>query len=309
MTLLKKQAWLAVVSILVIVVSMLIIQQILAHGSIETPISRVYNCYLEGPENPQTAACQAVVDEGGTQPLYDWNAVSRLAGGNHQDIIPDGELCSAGNHKYRGLDLARDDWPTQTITADANGNYEFVYYATAPHSTDYFEFYVTKEDYDPLQPLKWSDLEDEPFCRNTDVALVNGRYHMTCPLPQNKSGKHVIYNIWQRDDSDEAFYACSDVIFGDGPAPTSTVTATNSPPTTTATSTPVTVTNTPISPPGTATATSTSTPVTATNTPISPPMTSTPVTVTNTPISPPMTSTPGPEDHRTFLAVLLKEYP
>ena len=36
---------------------------------------------------------------------------------------------------------------------------------------------------------------------------------MNCPLPQGKTGKHVIYNVWQRSDSQEAFYACIDVSF------------------------------------------------------------------------------------------------
>ena len=36
---------------------------------------------------------------------------------------------------------------------------------------------------------------------------------MNCPLPQGKTGKHVIYNVWQRSDSPEAFYACIDVSF------------------------------------------------------------------------------------------------
>lgn len=196
-----------------------IIQQTLANGTIETTICRVYQCYLEGLENPQSAACKAAVALGGTQALYDWNGISRLANGNHRVIIPDGQLCNTGNDKFKGLDLARIDWPAQTIMADANGSYEFVYRATAPYSTAYFEFYVTKDGYDPTQPLKWSDLEERPFCTFDSVTLDNGRYQMTCPLPKNKSGRCIIYNIWQRDDSPEAFYACSDVLFGNAPPP------------------------------------------------------------------------------------------
>lgn len=30
-----------------------------AHGTMETPISRVYSCYQEGPENPKSVACKA----------------------------------------------------------------------------------------------------------------------------------------------------------------------------------------------------------------------------------------------------------
>lgn len=189
----------------------------LSHGSMETPLSRIYNCFLENPENPNSDACKAAVQVGGTQGLYDWNGVNQAnANDMHRDIIPDGKLCSAGKELFKGMDLARSDWPSTMIAPNSSGDFEFVFIATAPHSTDYFRFYVTKDGYDPLQPLKWSDLEDSPFCTINDVILENGRYKMNCPLPQGKSGKHVIYNIWQRNDSTEAFYTCMDVEFSGG---------------------------------------------------------------------------------------------
>lgn len=199
-----------------------------AHGSMEDPVSRVYGCYQEGPENPQSAACKAAVAAGGTQQFYDWTGVNQLAGGDHRAVVPDGELCGAGKATHRGLNLARADWPTQLIAPDANGNYEFKFLATAPHSTAYFDFYVTKDGYDPTKPLAWEDLEPTPFCHITAVDLQAGRYHMTCPLPADKRGKHLIYNIWQRDDSAEAFYTCMDVEFADPNAP-STLTSTPTP--------------------------------------------------------------------------------
>src|SRR5579859_4398941 len=77
-----------------------------AHGSMENPISRVYECYLEGPETPKSAACRAAVAVGGTQALYDWPAVSRQdAAGQSRSLIPDGHLCSANQPEYQGLDL------------------------------------------------------------------------------------------------------------------------------------------------------------------------------------------------------------
>ena len=42
-----------------------------AHGSMESPVSRVLNCRLENPENPHSEACKAAVEAGGTQPLYE----------------------------------------------------------------------------------------------------------------------------------------------------------------------------------------------------------------------------------------------
>src|SRR5690606_21910120 len=43
-------------------------------------------------------------------------------------------------------------------------------------------------------------------------------YHWNARLPSGKSGRHIIYTVWERSDSPETFYSCSDVVFdgGDG---------------------------------------------------------------------------------------------
>ncbi|MEU6948354.1 lytic polysaccharide monooxygenase [Streptomyces sp. NPDC046316] len=194
-----------------------------AHGSMTDPVSRVSACYAEGPESPKSAACKAAVAASGAQAFYDWNAVNIAnAAGKHRDLIPDGKLCSAGNDKYRGLDLARADWPASTL---ASGKHTFRYKGTAPHRGS-FELYVTKDGYDPSKPLKWSDLEEKPFATVTDPRMESGDYVFDGTIP-NKSGRHLIYSIWQRSDSPEAFYTCSDVVFGkdDGGATAPTATA------------------------------------------------------------------------------------
>ncbi|WKX69568.1 lytic polysaccharide monooxygenase [Streptomyces sp. XD-27] len=181
-----------------------------AHGSMSDPVSRVAACFAEGPESPDSAACTAMVAAGGTQPLYDWNEVNiGDAAGRHREIIPDGKLCSAGREKYKGLDLPRADWPATDLAA---GAHTFRYRATAPHRGT-FELYITKDGYDPTKPLKWSDLEAEPFAKVTDPKLENGSYVFSGTVPK-RSGRHLIYSIWQRSDSPEAFYTCSDVVMG-----------------------------------------------------------------------------------------------
>ncbi|MGP3988756.1 lytic polysaccharide monooxygenase auxiliary activity family 9 protein [Streptomyces sp. 3N207] len=185
-----------------------------AHGSMEDPVSRVSACFAEGPESPKSAACKAAVAAGGTQAFYDWNEVNIPdAAGKHKEIIPDGKLCSAGRDKYKGLDLPRADWPA---TAMKPGQHTFRYKATAPHKGT-FELYVTKDGYDPAKPLKWSDLESKPFAKVTNPTLKDGSYVIDGTVPK-KSGRHLIYSIWQRSDSPEAFYTCSDVTFGGGAA-------------------------------------------------------------------------------------------
>ncbi|MFF0746243.1 lytic polysaccharide monooxygenase [Streptomyces sp. NPDC004111] len=181
-----------------------------AHGSMTDPVSRVSACYAEGPESPQSAACKAAVAASGTQAFYDWNAVNIAnAAGNHKSLIPDGKLCSAGNDKYKGLDLPRADWPSSKLTA---GKHTFRYKGTAPHKGS-FELYITKDGYDPTKPLKWSDLEAKPFVTVADPKMEAGDYVFEGTLPP-KSGRHLVYSVWQRSDSPEAFYTCSDVVFG-----------------------------------------------------------------------------------------------
>jgi chitin-binding protein len=182
-----------------------------AHGSLGDPVSRVAQCYAEGPENPRSAACRAAVAAGGTQALYDWNGV-RIGdvAGRHQERVPDGELCSAGNEAFKGLDLARADWPATSVR---RGSYTFEYRVTAPHKGT-FTVYVTKPGYAPSRPLAWDDLDlAHPVATSTDPAASGGFQRFSGTLPR-RSGRHLLYTVWQRSDSPEAFYSCSDVTFG-----------------------------------------------------------------------------------------------
>ncbi|MEU0588128.1 lytic polysaccharide monooxygenase [Streptomyces sp. NPDC006132] len=184
-----------------------------AHGSMGDPVSRVSQCYAEGPESPKSAACGAAVAAGGTQALYDWNGI-RIgdAAGRHRQLIPDGKLCSAGNEQFVGLDLARADWPATSVKS---GAHTFKYRVTAPHKGT-FTVYLTKPGYDPAQPLAWHDLDlEHPVATATDPAATGGFYTFSGRLPE-RSGKHLLYAVWQRSDSPEAFYSCSDVSFGGG---------------------------------------------------------------------------------------------
>ncbi|MFJ9718110.1 lytic polysaccharide monooxygenase [Streptomyces sp. NPDC101213] len=181
-----------------------------AHGSMGDPVSRVAQCYAEGPESPRSDACRAAVAAGGTQALYDWNGI-RIgdAAGRHRELIPDGRLCSANDAAFKGLDLARADWPATSAHA---GSATFRYRVTAPHKGT-FTVYVTRPGYDPARPLAWSDLDlAHPVATATDPVAAGGFYTFSGTLPE-RSGRHVLYAVWQRSDSPEAFYSCSDVAF------------------------------------------------------------------------------------------------
>jgi chitin-binding protein len=191
------------------------------HGALQFPASRTYACYLEGPQNPTTPACQAAVAAGGTQPLYDWFAVRRSDGaGRTSGFIPDGELCSGGNPQFAAYDAARADWPATYLKSGAP--ITFTFGAWVPHP-GYFRFYITNSTYDPTKPLTWSELNPQPFLTvNPEPAVTNGVYSMPGTLPQ-VTGQQIIYVVWTRTDSTETFYGCSDVVFSDtGVFPTPT---------------------------------------------------------------------------------------
>ncbi|MFF2044240.1 lytic polysaccharide monooxygenase [Kitasatospora sp. NPDC058170] len=182
-----------------------------AHGTMTNPVSRVAACYAEGPENPKSQVCKDLVALSGTQPLYDWNEVNIAnADGHHQALIPDGKLCSANRDKYKALDLPRADWPATPVSS---GSFNFKFRVTAPHQGNQ-TVYITKQSWDPTKPLKWSDLEPTPVAVvPTSRTAADGYYNYTGTLPQ-RTGRQLLYTVWQRTDSPEAFYSCSDVDFG-----------------------------------------------------------------------------------------------
>ncbi|GIJ46308.1 chitin-binding protein [Virgisporangium aliadipatigenens] len=198
----------------------------LAHGAMMAPGSRTYNCWRDGLSNsngnivPHNPACSAAVAQGGANPLYNWFSVLRSDGaGRTVGFVPDGSLCSGGNSTFAAYNLARDDWPQTHLTSGASFNWRYSNWAHHPGT---FYMYVTKDSWSPTRALAWSDLESTPFLQVTNppqngaVGTNDGHYYWTGNLPSGKSGKHIIYSVWSRSDSQETFYGCSDVTFDGG---------------------------------------------------------------------------------------------
>ncbi|MCQ9134789.1 MULTISPECIES: lytic polysaccharide monooxygenase [Streptomyces] len=184
-----------------------------AHGAPTDPVSRVYACSPEGGAAARTAACRAAVEANGSS-FAAWDNL-RVAGVNGRDrqTIPDGRLCSGGLDAYRGLDLARADWPSTTLSPGAT--LRMTYASTIAHSGT-FRMYLTKPGYDPSKPLTWSDLPERPFAEVKDPTLKNGAYRFTAKLPADRTGRQMLYTIWQNSSTPDTYYSCSDVVF---PAP------------------------------------------------------------------------------------------
>lgn len=196
-----------------------------AHGTPMKPGSRTFLCWQDaltttGEIKPINPACKAAQQVSGTTPFYNWFSVLRSDGaGRTRGFVPDSELCSGGNPNFTGFNLPRDDWPLTHLTSGAT--VDFSYNAWAAHP-GWFYVYITKDGFDPTKALTWDDMEDTPFLTvdhpplNGTPGTVEANYSWTGQLPADKSGRHIVYMVWQRSDSAETFYSCSDVVFDGG---------------------------------------------------------------------------------------------
>jgi chitin-binding protein len=187
----------------------------MGHGSMSQPISRVYSIYQEGPKSPSSDAARWATNNCDTQAFYDWHELSRNIADyenpdSYKDAIADGEIVGAGREKYSCLNEPRDDWPATNV---ASGDYLLTFFAHVPHDPSYFRVWVTKDGYDPLQPLTWDGANGLEELAVGDVYRNLPDYHFQVNLPE-RTGRHIIYVAWQRiDPVGECFFAACDVIF------------------------------------------------------------------------------------------------
>ncbi|MFI5891698.1 lytic polysaccharide monooxygenase [Actinoplanes sp. NPDC051513] len=186
-----------------------------AHGAPTAPISRTAACAAGGGTATGTAACKAArAANGGPFGTFDNLRVPNV-NGNDKKFVPDGKLCSGGLDAFKGLDIARDDFPSTTVTGGKS--LAIKYRATLPH-TGSFRIYLTKEGFDPSKKLAWGDLASKPLAEIKDPPLRDSAYQMSVKLPSDRTGRHILYIVWQTSSTVDTYYSCSDVVFKKGAA-------------------------------------------------------------------------------------------
>ena len=228
---------LGVVTVLTAAFTMVVVSQASpasAHGSVTNPPSRNYGCWERwgsdhlNPNMGQTDPMCAQAWQTNPNTMWNWNGLYREGvGGNHQAAIPDGQLCSGGRTQgglYGSLDTV-GAWTAKQMP----NNFTLTLTDGARHGADYMLIYITKQGFNSAtQALTWGNL---------DLVLRTGSYPTTGLYEAqvnagSRTGRHVIYTIWQASHLDQPYYICSDVIFGGGTNPT-TPPVTTRPPTTT----------------------------------------------------------------------------
>ncbi|WP_245657604.1 lytic polysaccharide monooxygenase auxiliary activity family 9 protein, partial [Herbidospora mongoliensis] len=220
-----SRTWLMALGALLLLATALVVPAN-AHGSVTDPPSRNYGCWQRWGgdfQNPAMAQQDPMCWQAwqyDVQAMWNWNGLYREGvAGNHQGAVPDGQLCSGGRTfggRYNAMDTL-GAWKT----VDKPTRFTLNMTDQAIHGADYIRVYATKQGFNALTtPLRWSDLE-----------LVGqvGRVPTGATTPvevnaPNRSGRHIVFTVWQASHMDQSYYFCSDVNFTGGSNPTPTPT-------------------------------------------------------------------------------------
>ncbi|RLP92405.1 cellulose-binding protein [Micromonospora sp. BL4] len=210
-----------------------------AHGSVVDPASRNYSCWQRWGsdfQNPRMATEDPMcwqAWQADPNAMWNWNGLFREGvAGNHQGAIPNGQLCSGGrtqSGRYNALDTV-GAWKTTAVSS----NFRVRFFDQASHGADYIRVYVTRQGFNPLtEQLGWDDLVLSGQIGNTPASQwkqETGGVSIEIPVnASGRTGRHIVYTIWQASHLDQSYYLCSDVDFSGG---TGTPPPTTPPPTT-----------------------------------------------------------------------------
>lgn len=179
-------------------------QNAIAHGFLNDPPSRAFQCQ-KGLNK----------DCGGAQ--YEPQSVGETfkgfpagVGGAPLQGPVDGKIASGGHGLFSAVDAQSATRWYKTEIKDRTVKFDWKY--TAPHPVTKHEYFITRNGWNPNQPLARASFESTPFCSvdGGNVLPTPGTKH-ECVIPQDKNGSHVLLGIWTVGDTDAAFYNVVDV--------------------------------------------------------------------------------------------------
>lgn len=203
-----------------------------AHGYVHSPLARQQFCERDGgywwPQDGSgmpNAACRAAFLDAGTFQFVqnieyaanvpDYHNIAAV-----RAVVKDQTLCAAGDNAKRGMNLPHRDWQKTRVTPRADGSIEVLFYAATPHNPSFWEFYLSKPDFNiATQRLSWANLDLIGKAGNVAIERIDGRnmYRLNVPLPSGRSGDAILFTRWQRVDAGgEGFYNCSDIHIASG---------------------------------------------------------------------------------------------
>lgn len=206
------------------------------HGHVFSPASRSYFAWLEGKID-QGALNQR--ESGKFFPATSANLADSYAPDDMRNSCPppDGKIASANQNTGQFLDEPGTHWQKNDVLAGDILTVTWTY--SAKHSTRRWNYFITRENWDPNKPLSRAQFESTPFYQvqlpyrpywehSASLAPPEPTVH-EMRLPK-RSGYHVLLAIWEVADTGNAFYQIVDLNFvgnggGEGPTMPSGLTA------------------------------------------------------------------------------------
>lgn len=201
-------------------------QQASAHGYIESPKARSFMCSSSGGQ--LNANCGAITYEpqsaeyigrpGGGFSHFPSSA--QACTGDFTQCGPaDGTIPAGGLDRFAEInEQSATRWTKTTVKP---GPQTFTWKYTAGHATRYWQFYITKKDWNPNQKLTRDSFElkpllNEPWPALNTPAPAGGKTQHTVNIPSDRSGYHVLLATWKVHDTDATFYSVVDLNIDNG---------------------------------------------------------------------------------------------
>jgi len=177
-----------------------------AHGYVESLQSRAYMC-----KTGLNQKCGSV--------QYEPQSLEAKSGSFLSGSLND-RMGSAGISTYSDLDEQLQNRWTKNPISSGTQNFKWVF--TANHKTNYFKFYITKENWNPNAPLTISTFDPialscTPEWNAPQQPTKSGEY-FSCQIP-SRTGYQVIMAVWEVNDTVNSFYNLIDVDFGGNTIP------------------------------------------------------------------------------------------
>ncbi len=194
------------VSSLAVIATLVASQHVAAHGYLNDPPSRAF-------------ACQKGLNRDCGQAQYEPQSVGETTKGFPNGGVADGKIASGAIAAFSAMDIQSASRWYKTEILDRTINFDWYYRATHPATK--YEYFITKNGWNPNLPLARSSFDLTPFCfvdaggrlptdqpQGSDGAA---REKHECQIPADKSGHHVILGMWTVDDTPGAFHNVVDV--------------------------------------------------------------------------------------------------
>jgi len=126
----------------------------------------------------------------------------------------DGTIAAAGSPRWTELN---EQTPSRWHKVDMQpGNNIFNWHFTANHITKDWRYFITKQDWDPAQPLTRESFDLNPFCSYSgDFQHPAFDISHSCDVP-DRSGYQIILGVWDVGDTSAGFYNVIDIKMPEG---------------------------------------------------------------------------------------------